>query len=111
MGSAPSGLSMPASLGATLAACLLALAALVVATHALTLGFEAWTYEERRAVDLQQGRIAALPLPLQSSRGESLEPWAGAPGLPRAYLLDFIYTSCPGVCHVIGEVAVRVLRS
>jgi len=46
-------------------------------------------------------RIAARP-PAPLSGGEAIQPWAGPSGLPRAYLVDFIYTSCPGVCQVLG---------
>jgi protein SCO1 len=100
LGSAPRRTSP--HLGATLAACAITLAALLAAAHGLTRGFKAWTYDERRALDLQHGSIVARPPALLSSRGELHQPWSDAPGSPRAYLVDFVYTSCPGVCQVLG---------
>lgn len=108
MGPTPNPGRVRPHLGATIAACTFALVTLLAATHVLTRGFETWTYDGRRALDLQQGGIAARPLALMSSRGESLEPWSGAPASPDAYLVDFIYTSCPSVCQVLGSEFARM---
>lgn len=98
----------PPPLGATLAACAFVLAALATAAHVLTRGFEAWTYDERRTLDLARGSIVARLPPMLDFRGEVFEPWAGTSNLPRAYLVDFIYTSCPGVCQVLGSEFARM---
>lgn len=91
-----------------LVTCTLAIAILVFATHTLTRGFEAWTYDDRRALDLQRGLLVARPLALLTSRGESLQLWGSSPHAPRAYLVDFVYTACPGVCQVLGSEFARM---
>ncbi|MBX3607230.1 MAG: SCO family protein [Piscinibacter sp.] len=87
----------------TFAACALVLVALLLATQALTGGFAAWTFDDRRVLALQQGRLVAQPPDLVTARGDVLQPWSGAPGTPRATLVDFIYTACPGVCQALGS--------
>lgn len=94
--------------GGTLVACALTLVAALLWIHQLTHGFQAWTYDDRRAMEAQQGRIAARVPTLHTAQGERLQPWSGVPGSPRAYLVDFIYTSCPGVCQALGSEFARM---
>lgn len=43
-------------------------------------------------------------VPLRHADGsEALAPWRTDSAAPAAYLVDFIYTRCPGVCRVLGN--------
>ncbi|HJV59809.1 MAG TPA: SCO family protein [Albitalea sp.] len=67
-------------------------------------GFELWTFEARRQALLQQGALRAAPVALRDQQGEASTPWHdGGDAAPAVYLVDFIYTRCPGVCRVLGS--------
>jgi protein SCO1 len=65
-----------------------------------TRGGVAWTFDEARQLDAQAGLIQAPPLRLA---GSAQPLWGGAWQPPRAHLVDFIYTRCPGICLALGS--------
>lgn len=86
----------------TALACTLALAACGAAITTLTREFEHWTLEGLRAARALRGELRAPPTPARTSRGEVVVLFAGTK--PRdVHLVDFIYTSCPGVCRALGS--------
>ncbi|MDE1947692.1 MAG: hypothetical protein KGI35_03670, partial [Burkholderiales bacterium] len=85
---------------ASVALCALMLAASVWALARWTHGFEVWTHEGRRALAIEAGSLRAADVALVGSDGLALRPWNGGAGAPaRAYLVDWIYLDCPGVCR------------
>lgn len=68
-----------------------------------TYGFEAWTFEGRRQVQLKSGELHAQPVALRSSDGSVPRLWGEADIGPAAYLVDFVYTRCPSVCRALGS--------
>lgn len=89
------------SLWRTVTACLLCLVTFVVAVSSLTQGYEHWTFEELRRAAAARGEMRAPQVPIRDSRGvEGL--WPDAPG-GNVYLVDFVYTRCPGVCQALGS--------
>lgn len=84
------------------ALCLAMLAGLAIGLHHWTAGFEVWTFEGRRELQLREGTLVAHDVPLLDARGVAPALW-GAGGTRGAYLVDFIYTRCPGVCRVLGS--------
>jgi protein SCO1/2 len=74
----------------------------MAAIGSLTRGFEHWTFEDLRVARAQHGELRAPPTATRSSRGDDRVLFADK--VPRAvYLVDFIYTSCPGVCQALGS--------
>lgn len=89
--------------GLTLLACSAWLAAFLAASHLLTSGFSAWTFEDQRREQARALALAAPATELQAASGETL--LAFSPGQAPAdtiYLVDFIYTRCDTVCRVLG---------
>jgi len=82
--------------------CLLMTAALIAGLGHWTVGFERWTFESRRLWLVQQQRLQAPAVELISSDGAALPVWRSDAAAP-AYLVDFIYTRCPGVCQALGS--------
>jgi len=82
--------------------CLLMVAALVAGLGHWTVGFERWTFESRRLWLVQQQRLQAPAVELISSDGAALPVWRSDAAAP-VYLVDFIYTRCPGVCQSLGS--------
>lgn len=76
------------------------LAALMVGLHKWTAGFEIWTFEGRRELQLREGTITAQKVPLLST---GTPPQWGTDEAAGAYLVDFFYTRCPSVCRVLGS--------
>jgi protein SCO1/2 len=106
-----------ARLTPTLVACVAALAALLAALNALTLGFEHWTFESLRRESARQGRLAAPAVAVRTAVGEDgVVLWKGAGDSRDVYLVSFIYTRCPSVCQALGsefaqmQAALRELR-
>lgn len=67
-----------------------------------TAGFEAWTYEERRQREVEAGGLQAATVALRGVDGHPVALW-GRADATAAYLVDFIYTRCPGVCRALGS--------
>lgn len=84
--------------------CLVLLVAFAWGMHRITNGFEVWTFEGRRMVQLRAG---ALQAPVVALRGVDDHPgalWSDTGGAaPAAYLVDFIYTRCPSICLALGS--------
>ena len=68
-------------------------------------GLEVWTFEGRRQQQMAAGELQAPAVHLRHADGGTVEieaaPWSG--DAPAAYLVDFIYTRCPGVCRALGS--------
>lgn len=90
--------------------CLAILSGATWIVHELSFGFEVWTFEGRRQRLIATGSLRAPQVPLRFA----LEPvpplWRddspgrhGASGNRAAYLVDFVYTRCPGVCRALGN--------
>lgn len=67
---------------------------------------EVWTFEGRRQRQMADGALQAPAVQLRHADSAASEteaaPWSGeAPAA--AYLVDFIYTRCPGVCRALGS--------
>ena len=87
-----------------------------VAAYQLTHGFAHWTFESARRSDAAQQRLLASSLVVRTSQAERLVLWlpvlsstTKAPHA-KAYLVDFIYTTCPGVCQVLGSEFAQMQR-
>ena len=85
------------------AVCLLLLVASAYALNRITSGFEVWTFEGRRAVLLQAGRVQAQTVALRGLDGQATALWSDTNAAPAAYLVDFIYTRCPSICLALGS--------
>ena len=68
-------------------------------------GLEVWTFDGHRQQQMAAGALQAPAVPLRfaDSNGTVPEPAPWAAGPPAAYLVDFIYTRCPGVCRALGS--------
>jgi protein SCO1/2 len=91
------------SITGTLIACSVVLTLFVVALHALTGGFELWTFEDMRRARAMQGRIQAHPLQVRTAQGPLAVFGPPAAEGGAVTLVDFIYTSCPTVCQALGS--------
>ena len=89
------------------ALCLALSAAFVWGMWQQTSGLAVWTFEGRRQQQMAAGRLQAPPVRLRHADGDGdaagLEPAPWSSGAPAAYLVDFIYTRCPGVCRALGS--------
>jgi protein SCO1/2 len=88
---------------ATLIACVLLVVLGVAFVYRLTDGLESWTFDERRAGRMRDGALHAAAVPLVTHAGTPARLWATDATGPAAYLVDFIYTRCPGVCSALGS--------
>lgn len=86
----------------TLLCCGALLALFIGAVARISHGFELWTFESLRRAQAQQGLLQASPLAATLSDGSRRALWPHADA-PRALLVDFIYTRCPGVCQALGS--------
>lgn len=86
----------------TVWACGLACTAFVIAVWLLTRGFEYWTFEDLRRNSIQRGELRAPPTAVRTSSGEVRMLFSES-DQREAYLVDFIYTSCPTVCRALGS--------
>lgn len=93
------------------ALCLALMFGLVVGLQHWTHGFEVWTFDGRRALQLQAGALHAPAVTLRRSDGRALALWGEADPPPAAYLVDFIYTRCPSVCSALGSQYQRMQRA
>lgn len=85
------------------ALCLAVMLVLAVGLAHWTHGFEVWTFEGRRQVQVRAGELRARPVPLRAGDGSTPRLWRDTDAAPAAYLVDFIYTRCPSVCRVLGD--------
>jgi protein SCO1/2 len=69
----------------------------------ITDGFELWTFEDVRREEAREGRLAAPAVRARTASGEEVELWAPRGDGSAVYLVDFIYTSCPTLCTVLGS--------
>lgn len=83
--------------------CLVLLLAFAWGMHRITHGFEVWTFEGQRQLQLRAGALQAPQVALRGVDGNARELWHGAAMAPKAYLVDFIYTRCPSVCLALGS--------
>ena len=82
------------------ALCASLLAAFAALLWQQTAGLEVWTFDGQRERQLQAGALRAAPVALRVAAGEPRLWGEGAAG---AYLVDFVYTRCPGVCRALGS--------
>ncbi len=85
------------------AVCLVLLVASAWGLNRITSGFEVWTFEGRREVQLQAGIVQAPEVALRGMDGHPRALWNDADAIPAAYLVDFIYTRCPSICVALGS--------
>lgn len=89
----------------TLLASLLILAAGVAVLAAATDGFQAFTSETARRIDVREHPRVPPPVPLQTADGRTID-FASLRG--RWVLVDFIYTRCMTYCSVQGTEFARL---
>lgn len=68
-----------------------------------TAGFEVWTFEGRRQLQIAAGELRAPTVAMHHAFGERTLVWPPADATPSAHLVDFIYTRCPTVCRTLGS--------
>ena len=86
------------------ALCLTLVVAFVCGVWWQTGGLEVWTFEGRRQLQVAAGSLQAPAVALRDADGsEDAAPWRAHDTSSRAYLVDFIYTRCPGVCRALGN--------
>lgn len=68
-----------------------------------TAGFEVWTFEGRRQLQIAAGELRAPTVAMHHAFGERRLVWPTAVTAPTAHLVDFIYTRCPTVCRTLGS--------
>lgn len=69
-----------------------------------TSGFDVWTFEGRRQMQVAAGELRAPVVTLRHADGsDAPAPWHADSAAPAAYLVDFIYTRCPGLCRALGS--------
>jgi protein SCO1/2 len=86
----------------TLAATLTLLAAWIGLISHITDGFRYWTFESLRARDSRELKLVAPRSSFLSSTNAVTTIWDGS--RPDAiYIVDFIYTSCPTICQILGS--------
>lgn len=83
--------------------CLAMLVGLGWGLHRWTAGFEIWTFEGRRQLQLQRGELRAGPVTMLGIDGAAPQLWRDSGSAPAAYLVDFIYTRCTSVCRALGS--------
>jgi protein SCO1 len=89
-------------LAGTLMAWGVVLVAFALALHALTGGFEYWTFEDMRREDARQGRIKATALDVRTAQDTKHVLWSTPANDNTVFLVNFIYTACPTVCQTLG---------
>lgn len=83
--------------------CLGLMVMLVAGLAHWTHGFEVWTFEGRRQVQVRAGELRARPVLLRANDGSVLRWWGDDGAAPAAQLVAFVYTRCPSVCRVLGD--------
>jgi protein SCO1/2 len=69
-----------------------------------TSGFDVWTFEGLRQLQVAEGQLRAPVVTLRHSDGSvAPAPWHADSAVPSAYLVDFIYTRCPGLCLALSS--------
>lgn len=95
---------------ATVVACFALVWLVGVAIVKTTLGFQAWTFEDRRRLLLEVGDFKAPRIALIGTDARPVELWTERTKSPMVFLVDFIYTRCPTVCRSLGTEYQRMQR-
>ncbi|MEO7853335.1 MAG: SCO family protein [Rubrivivax sp.] len=85
------------------ALCLLLVSAFAWGAWRQTAGFDTWTFEGRRQLQLASGDLRAPTVTMIQAFGKEALVWPAGATEPAAYLVDFIYTRCPTVCRTLGS--------
>lgn len=85
------------------ALCLALVSVFVWGAHRQTAGFDTWTFEGRRQLQLASGALRAPTVAMHQAFGNATLIWPSAAATPAAYLVDFIYVRCPSVCLSLGS--------
>lgn len=83
--------------------CLAMLAGFVWGLHRFTAGFEVWTFEGRRELEVRSAALQAPAVALRGVSGHAPTLWRDGREASAVYLVDFIYTRCPSVCQALGS--------
>lgn len=99
--------STPSSFAATACVCSLLALGLALLVFEQTNGLEDWTFEAQRRQSIRQGRVRAPGVAVGEGSARQWHPWSadalsGRAGSSRIYIVDFIYTRCPGLCEGLG---------
>lgn len=86
----------------TTCVCAVLAGAFVFAVFEQTSGLENWTFESQRREQAREGRMWASPVTLGESSDVRWLAWSKDANSGRIYIVDFIYTSCPGLCEGLG---------
>lgn len=87
---------------ATACVCAVLAGGFAFAVFEQTRGLENWTFETQRRQRAGEGRMWAPPIALGEKPGVQWVPWSKDGGSGRVYIVDFIYTRCPGLCEGLG---------
>jgi protein SCO1 len=89
----------------TLTACAAVLVVFGAVTHALTGGFEHWTFESLRVARAADGNMHVPATPVRTSIGGLRVLWqyGDTSSAVPITIVDFIYTACPTVCQALGS--------
>lgn len=90
------------SFAATVCLCAVLGAGLPVIVFQETDGFEHWTFEAQRRQAVREGRMQAPSVALGDGVSMPWVPWSVRPASDSVYIVDFIYTRCPGLCEGLG---------
>lgn len=74
----------------------------------VTLGFQAFTWESYRRLQVEQEPQSLPDVTLQTHRGE---PWQLSDSAGRLQLVNFIYTRCATVCRTSGSLYARLVEA
>lgn len=86
----------------TLCICTVLAGGFAFAVFEQTHGLENWTFESQRRQLADEGRMWAPPVALRGVSDEQWCPWSGDAARGSVYIVDFIYTRCPGLCEGLG---------
>lgn len=100
---APAASRPATALFVTATICLTLIAGLVWGLSRWTIGFEVWTFEGRRQVQLEAGRLHAPAVALRGIGPQAPRLWGAVDAAPAAYLVDFIFTRCISICRALGS--------
>ncbi len=85
------------------ALCLVLVCVFAWGAYRQTAGFDTWTFEGRRQLQLANGDLRAPTVAMHQAFGNEALIWPSAAATPAAFLVDFIYVRCPSVCLSLGS--------
>lgn len=94
--------SAPSSFVATACVCAILSAALGTLIFEQTGGLEHWTFEAQRRQAIREALVSAPNIAVTEDGEIQWHPWSADATSEEVYIVDFIYTRCPGLCEGLG---------